>query len=143
MSAPTDPAPAHSRTLLKYTLLQIPDVVIVGLGLLALYEWLGLSRWIAISVFAVWLAKDVALYPVVRRAYEGGESDKVGVRRVLGARGVATQDLAPDGWVRVSGELWRAKSLVTDRPIERGAPVRVREVRGMTLLIEPDASDPE
>ena len=143
MSSPSDPAPARSPALLLYTLLQIPDVVIVGLGLLALHEWLGLSRWIAISIFAVWIAKDVALYPLVRRAYQSDESDKVGVRRVLGARGVATQDLDPEGWVRVSGELWRAKSLVTDARIMRGALVRVREVRGLTLLIEPDASDPE
>jgi membrane-bound serine protease (ClpP class) len=52
---------------------------------------------------------------------------------LLGATGVAQQPIAPSGQILVHGELWQAESNV---PISPGDPVRVRAVRGLTLLVE-------
>lgn len=48
--------------------------------------------------------------------------------------GVAHTPLAPAGKVFVHGEFWSA---VSSRPVEAGARVRVREIQGLTLQVEP------
>jgi membrane-bound serine protease (ClpP class) len=48
--------------------------------------------------------------------------------------GVASTDLQPQGKVLVHGELWDARS---QQKIEKGTRVRVREVEGLTLVVEP------
>lgn len=132
----TDSAGRH--VLLRYVLLQIPDVALAGLVVVGLWNWMGLPGWAAVAAMVVWVAKDVAIYPLVRRSFSLGESEWVGVGRLIGARGVATVDLSPSGWVRVEGELWRAEANGGEISVPGGTRVRVREVRGMTLVIEPD-----
>ena len=127
----------RSHPLLRYTLLQVPDVALAALVVWALWNWLLIPGWVALVGLAVWIAKDIAIYPLVRRSFSLGESEWVGVRPLIGARGVATEDLSPSGWVRVKGELWQARAS-EDAPVPGGSHVRVREVRGMTLLIESD-----
>ena len=51
----------------------------------------------------------------------------VGVETLIGAETVVNDD----GWVRVQGELWRQRG---GAPGER---VRIREVDGLTLVVEP------
>ncbi len=57
----------------------------------------------------------------------------LGPQALIGATGIAQQPIAPHGQILVHGELWQAESSV---PIDSGEPVRVREVRGLTLLVE-------
>ncbi|HET7840155.1 MAG TPA: nodulation protein NfeD, partial [Terriglobia bacterium] len=49
--------------------------------------------------------------------------------------GIAQTALAPDGKVLVHGEIWEAHAA---SPVALGARVRVREVRGLTLWVEPE-----
>lgn len=55
---------------------------------------------------------------------------------LIGAEGRARVPLAPDtpGQIDVHGEIWRA---VSRQPVPAGAKVRVVEVNGLTLLVEP------
>ena len=48
--------------------------------------------------------------------------------------GVAKTDLEPSGKVLIHGELWDARAR---QPIAKGARVRVREVEGLILVVEP------
>jgi len=48
--------------------------------------------------------------------------------------GVAKTDLEPYGKVLVHGELWDARAR---QPIAKGTRVRVREIEGLTLIVEP------
>jgi membrane-bound serine protease (ClpP class) len=48
--------------------------------------------------------------------------------------GVAKTDLEPYGTVLVHGELWEARA---GQQIAKGTRVRVREVEGLTLVVEP------
>lgn len=57
----------------------------------------------------------------------------VGPEALVGAIGIAQQEIAPKGQVLVHGELWLAES---ESPIAAGDRVRVRSVRGLTLLVE-------
>ncbi len=66
--------------------------------------------------------------------WSGRRKALVGVEALVGKRGVAVGDLWPDGQVRVNGELWRARCEGT---CDTGTEVIVREVDGLTLVVEP------
>jgi membrane-bound serine protease (ClpP class) len=55
-----------------------------------------------------------------------------GEAALLGQRAVADTDLAPEGWVRVVGERWRALS---EAPVATGERVTVTAVEGLTLKV--------
>jgi membrane-bound serine protease (ClpP class) len=55
---------------------------------------------------------------------------------MLGRAAIADSELAPEGWVRVAGERWRA---VADGPVARGERVSVTAVEGLTLRVRKGA----
>jgi membrane protein implicated in regulation of membrane protease activity len=119
----------------KYVLLQVPGWFLVGALLAAAVRWWELSPRLALALFAVWLLKDALLFPVLRVAYEPHGSVG-GADALVGTWGVASADIESTGYVRVGAELWRAEAAEGSGPIRRGARVRVRAVRGLTLEIE-------
>jgi membrane protein implicated in regulation of membrane protease activity len=56
---------------------------------------------------------------------------------MIGRRGVAEGQLAPTGYIRVSDELWKVE-VIGGRVIEKGEAVRIRGIRGLILLVEPE-----
>jgi membrane protein implicated in regulation of membrane protease activity len=58
----------------------------------------------------------------------------VGVEALVGKQGVAVGALWPEGQVRVSGELWKARC---QGGCDAGTAVVVRAVDGLTLEVEP------
>lgn len=58
----------------------------------------------------------------------------VGAEALVGRRAVVSADCLPEGQVRVAGELWRAQCRAGARA---GEEVVVREVDGLTLVVEP------
>ena len=119
-----------------YLLLQLPDIILAGVILFVLHRWAGLPYGWAVGAFVVWIVKDIAMYPLVRSAFAPARS---GAEAFIGARAVVTDALAPLGYVRLDGELWRAESLPPRQAIPAGAPVVVRAVQGLTFLVEPAA----
>jgi membrane protein implicated in regulation of membrane protease activity len=120
--------------LLKYALLQLPDLAILIIGIHYLREWIQLSSWAIGVICLLWIAKDVILYPFVWRAYDWRSQCGDGL---IGERGVARCDLSPIGYVHVRGELWRAQ-LKDDRSIvQTGQPVKISAREGLTLTVEP------
>jgi membrane protein implicated in regulation of membrane protease activity len=129
------PSPFALSTLLKYVLLQLP-----GLGLLvAILLWLeyryALPRWILWAVLGLWLGKDALLYSFVWRSYAPYAAAE---ERIIGAHGRAREDLTPDGYIEVQGELWRAELAEGSRTVAKGEKVRVVERRGLTLVVGPE-----
>ena len=59
-----------------------------------------------------------------------------GIDGLIGTAGQTRDPLTPDttGYVLVRGELWRARSR---SPVPSGAPIRVLQVDGLTLDVEP------
>jgi len=120
----------------KYLLMQIPGWILVVVALWFFRRWVDFPVWAAVGVVLLWVIKDILLYPFLRPVFESGR--KSGVDRLIGAEGIAADRLAPSGYVRVGNELWRAEVLEADEPIPEGSRVRIRAVRGLTLLIQPD-----
>jgi membrane protein implicated in regulation of membrane protease activity len=108
----------------------------MALLLSGLCHWLDLPLWAAIGLFALWMVKDFLLYPLVRSAYE--PAARSASKQLIGAQGIARECLAPHGYVRIHGELWRATAEPPDRPILPGTPIRVREAEGLTLIVSAD-----
>jgi len=61
---------------------------------------------------------------------------RVGAETLVGAHGVTLSDCRPDGQVRVAGEIWGARC---EEGADRGDPVRVLSLEGLTLVVEPIA----
>jgi membrane protein implicated in regulation of membrane protease activity len=120
-------------TWLRYCLFQLPGALAVTGLLLLLVHWWGLAPRLAAAFLVIWLLKDLALYPFLRKAYEPRSGG--GVDALLGAVAIARDRLDPDGYVRVGHELWRARA--RHGPVERGGAVRVVDVQGLTLVVEP------
>jgi membrane-bound serine protease (ClpP class) len=58
----------------------------------------------------------------------------VGSEALVGAIGIAIEDLWPEGQVKVNGELWRAHC---EGGCDAGTSVVVRRLDGLTLEVEP------
>jgi membrane protein implicated in regulation of membrane protease activity len=119
-------------TWLRYLCWQVPGWIVAGLLVAWLAPHLEWPAWAAPAALLGWILKDVALYPLVRTAYE--RRAPTGAERLVGAGAVAETDLAPWGQVRVRGEIWRARA-DDDSPVTRGARVVVTRAEGLTLHV--------
>ena len=118
--------------VLRYLAFQIPGWAVLALVLGAAMAWWELSRTLAAAIFALFVIKDAVLFPFVRVAYEPRSGG--GAEALVGQRARAEEELAPEGYVRVGAELWRAE--LVRGSAERGAALRVVAVRGLTLVVE-------
>jgi len=122
---------------LRYCLYQLPGCVVTAAVLAAAVAWAGLDALLAWGLFAVWVLKELLLYPFVKKAYGGAPSRLVGADLLIGARAVCEETLCPGGYVRVRGERWRAEVLDPEvGSIPEGSTVFVRSVQGLTLLVQ-------
>jgi membrane protein implicated in regulation of membrane protease activity len=117
----------------RYLLFQIPGWIIAAVILTGLAYLQILPQWVSVLCFVVWLLKDFALYPFTKTAYEG--TAKMGLEALAGTTGVAEGNLAPEGYVRIRGELWRAISEPADQGILSGTRVEVLSVEGMRVFV--------
>lgn len=123
------------QAILRYTLFQLPGIFVIGAGLLLLRHWVGIPTWAAWGIFALWIVKDVALFPFLWRSYCTSPASMR--NSLVGQPGIAREDLAPAGRVRIGGELWNAEGSPGCGLISAGSAVTVREVKGLTLIVEP------
>ena len=64
-------------------------------------SWVGLPDWAAAGIIAVWVIKDVVMFPFVRIAYQPGSGD--GPTSLIGARGTAEDALRPAVYIEAVG----------------------------------------
>jgi membrane-bound ClpP family serine protease len=74
------------------------------------------------------------LETIVLRAWSRRRRAAVGRETIVGRRAVVVTTLAPEGQVRVDGEIWQARA--ADGLVERGADVTVLSVTGLVLEVE-------
>lgn len=125
--------PWSSRIIVKYVLLQLPALAVLVVLLVLVKHWIDLPSWFIWGLVGLWIAKDVALFPLTWRAYDQGRA-RAG-SSMVGAWGIAEERLNPSGYIRVRGELWQAEVVGNAPPIEKGEEVRIQGIRGLTLLV--------
>jgi membrane-bound serine protease (ClpP class) len=86
----------------------------------------ALSVAVPLGVITIILMR-YAIAAKLRKAVTGEEG-------MTGAIGIAQTDLDPDGQVLVHSELWAARA---KQRVQKGARVRVVEVDGLTVIVEP------
>ena len=109
-------------------------VVIVLLGLPKLGIEIPLAGLIALM--AAWLAWSVFTYQIGSRALRKKPLDSL--PDMVGSRGEVVSPLAPEGLVRIKGELWVAKSASGE--INTGEEVTVVKQDGLKLVVRQDSS---
>ncbi|MCY4660053.1 MAG: NfeD family protein [Acidobacteria bacterium] len=118
----------------------MPSWILTAAGGWWLVTSLDAPSWVAVGLPVAWFVKDMALYPLVRSAYE--IDDTPPIARLIGRVGTAAQRLAPRGYVRVRGELWQAET-DAGAAVEPEATVEVVGAAGLTLRVRPrTARDP-
>lgn len=118
----------------RYVLLEIPGWLVAGVVLAFFVRADEVEPGTAAILLALWIAKDFALYPVLRVGYLPSAPDGTG--SLVGAQGTARVRLDPEGWVQVGSELWRAELESGQAPVETGSTVRVVAVHQLTLRVE-------
>jgi membrane protein implicated in regulation of membrane protease activity len=120
------------RTALRYVAMQIPGWLVVGAMAWGLWWHELVGGPTAGVLVGVWVLKDLALYPYLRRAYEPSRSP---ADALVGREATVSTALTPEGWVRIGPELWRARLPREAPPAAAGETVVVAAVEGLTLLV--------
>jgi len=125
-----------ATVVLRYALIQIPFTALVAIVLIWLRNWVNLPIWFICGLIAFLVIKDIVLFPFVWRAYDPDSPGRINTME--GARGIALSDLHPSGYVEIGAERWQAEVIEGSPPIRRGQAVRVRGIRGLTLIVQVD-----
>jgi membrane protein implicated in regulation of membrane protease activity len=119
--------------LLRYVLLQIPGILLVSVAVIVLWrnDLIGTST--AAAALALWVLKDMALYPLYRSALR--PPPPTGIDALVGQVATAHTEIAESGLVGVRGELWQARA-ESGRRICSGARVEITAARGMRVTVK-------
>ncbi len=93
---------------------------------------------VAIGVSLSFAAITVFLLSLVIRAARNKVA--TGVETLPGRVAIAMEDLNPSGRVRLDGDFWNA---ISSAPVAKGSPVRVLQISGLTLTVEPAPPFPQ
>ena len=137
MSGNVAPQRASSRRVFaRYLAAEVPSWLVLGVVLAVLVRTWDLGWPVAALVLGLWVLKDLALFPVLRIAYEPGGGSG-GAENLVGALASVSVALDPEGWVQIGVERWRARVSGRHAPVPVGATVRVLAVEGLLLRVEP------
>lgn len=124
----------NRKIIKRYTLFQIPGLIIIILLLIMSYHWSELPTWLMWTLLGIWLLKDIFLYPYLWRAFD---PDSIPVENsMVGQIGVAMERLDPEGYVEVRGEVWKAKADKQSLVIEKGSKIRIISENGLLLVVK-------
>ena len=97
------------RIILRYTLLQLPELAVLVLVLMLIRRWINIPAWSFWGLIVCWVVKDIILFPFLWRAYDC--DDEHVKNSMIGLQGFAADRLAPSGYIRIRGELLPLKVL--------------------------------
>lgn len=120
------------QALIRYSLIQLPGMLLVGLVLIVIHSRFHLPAWAGWLIFVLWVLKDGILFFFLWPAYDNQSRD---VYSLVGHTGVAASDLNPKGRVRLHGQTWPARTLDGSGPIPVGTRVRVVDRQGLLLRV--------
>lgn len=123
----------NKKTIIRYILLQIPELILLIIAMIICGKFINIPTWVPITVISIWIVKDILLFPKVWKAYQ--TNHQTPVEKLIGMNGIAMDNLNPNGYVKVNGELWKAKISDTKLPVEKGDKIKVIDARGMQLIV--------
>ena len=127
------------KTVVRYILLQIPATALLGLVLFYLRDFLNLAIWLIWTILGLWVIKDLILFFYLWPAYE--ENPQNNMLSMIGREGISRDKLAPGGYIRVGGTLWKARVSPELTHIDEGRKVQIVGINGLTLEVRPIEQD--
>jgi len=123
------------KVLLRYIILQLPVLILLIVLYIVSKNYESVPSLLILIFLLLWLAKDIILYPFVWKAYIPRDiKESVSM---LGKKGRALTNIDPTGSVEVRGEIWNARAVQESNSIREHETIRVVEVQGLTLMVEP------
>lgn len=129
----------NQKIIIRYILLQIPELILIIIGLHLVQIWVDLAAWLFWVIILMMVIKDIILFPFLWRAYDWDNPKNT--NSLLGVRGIARERLAPNGYIFINGELWMAELADGETIIEKDETVIVTGVQGLTLSVLPFKED--
>lgn len=122
--------------IVSHGLLTVGGLTLLALGSFFLFDTAQGFLRVSLEVIAGMTAATGAFFLFVAAKLVEARRLRpaVGVETLVGQVGEAREPLDPRGFVFVNSELWTAEA---PSRVEKGAAVKVREVRGRVLLVEP------
>jgi membrane-bound serine protease (ClpP class) len=142
---------ALEPTVTSHGLLTVGGLVCFVLGASALYTAPGdpfgpivfvATPLIVVMTVTTAVFMGLIVYATIRSRSMVGSPGLVGAALGIGTSGIVRRPLEPLGSIYAAGEEWTARS-VDDRPLDRGTPVKVVEVDGLTAVVERDQQPSE
>lgn len=128
------------KVILRYFLFQLPPLLLFSVILYWLQISLNFSLYVIYVMICAWVIKDIIMFFFVWRAYEWPSGIKALTLR--DDFGQAVEDMQPDGYIRVGGELWHAKLANAEVQVRAGDRVKIIRQAGLTLIVEPEFDQP-
>ena len=100
----------------------------------------GLGFWPQFIVFVVLSAISMALIRPIAKKILAPHYAPTNADRVVGTTGLVTEEIdniEGKGQVNLSGQVWSARSSQTDGVIPAGREVKVLQIQGVKVIVEP------
>ena len=117
----------------------IEEIAIAAIGIWGLPQiGVDFPLWATLLIMIVWLSYSVYTFKKGTKALKIGHI--LGMPNMIGTKGRVTSTLNPEGWVKIRGELWSAKSMSGE--IHTGQDVIVTGQKRLKLEVkENDPAD--
>ncbi len=120
----------------SYGMLSVAGVVSLLLGSIMLIdspaEFLTIS-FAKVILPVVLISAAFFLFALIMVVRAHRRRPTTGKEGLVGATGIATTDLKPEGTVEIRGELWSA---VADEPIKAGTKIQIEKMEGMGVKVK-------
>lgn len=129
----------NTKVVLRYVLLQLPALAVFSVIVIWLQIWLQFPQILIYLLITLWMVKDVVMFFFVWPAYD--QSNRPAIGRIHDEMGITVEKLAPEGYIRIGSELWRARLLDDQSVLASEMKVRVIKHEGLTLIVVPEKSE--
>jgi membrane protein implicated in regulation of membrane protease activity len=110
--------------------LSIGSVFAAGASYLFNSNWIEIMVFIIVSILSLYFVR-----PFFKKMIKKSKTIESNVDALIGAEAIVSSKITPftPGFVKVSGEIWRAESNVE---ILEGDTVKIKKINGTTLTVE-------
>jgi membrane protein implicated in regulation of membrane protease activity len=119
-----------SSSFFFFTCLAAGSVFAAAASYFNISSWIEFAVFIVVSILSLYLIR-----PIFKKTMSKSETVNSNIDALIGATAVVTEKVTPlkAGLVRISGEIWRAKS---DIELEVGVAVKIKNIIGTTLIVK-------
>ncbi len=126
---------ASELYITSHGIMGIGGVIAFVAGSILLFDYEGYAAVPWNLIIGMGLFSTIFFLIIVQLAVKARQQKIVsGIDTLVGCIGIVQESFKEKGWVKVRGESWKARSLI---PLRKGQKVKIINVTGLELLVEP------